>query len=162
LDELAIQHDSDHSDLSVPIDDEFTGELVSRIMICKLTGTDDYTSKWPMSGGSPKRSGFIVETGNTGDDLIELDSVICYPSPVTSGTLYVRAESLGECDFQAVLYNLEGEEVTRSDVRSISGVEPVEVELVVDHIASGLYVCRVTASNGNDSKVLVKSVAVAR
>ncbi|MCP4144170.1 MAG: hypothetical protein GY752_02660 [bacterium] len=148
--------------LSASIGEESIGELVSRLMFYRLTGTDGFTSKWSMSGGSPTRSGFNVETGESGDGLIELESVVCYPSPLTSGTLFVRAESLGECDFQAVLYNLEGEEVARSDVRNVSGVEPVEVELVVDHIASGLYVCRVIASDGDVTKVLVKSVAVAR
>jgi len=148
--------------LSAAIDDEFDGEPVSRLMFYRITGTDGYSSKWSMSGGCPTRNGFIADTTSTGDGLIELGSVVCYPSPLTSGTLYVRAESLGECDFQAVLYNLEGEEVARSDVRNVIGVEPVEVELVVDHIASGLYVCRVIASSGDDIKVLVKSVAVAR
>jgi M6 family metalloprotease-like protein len=150
------------SRISGSMDDSYIRNPVSRIAIYRISGTDDFHSRWSMSGGSPSRTGYNIGAEEPGSGVINQNSVICYPSPLTTGKLFVRAEAKGKCSLNAVLYNLEGEEVARSNVVNVFGAEPIEVELVVDHIASGLYVCKIIVDDGIDNEIIIRPVAVAR
>ncbi len=142
----------------------FTGEPVSRLAVWSLAGTSDAQAVWPMYGGSADRESSLPAppVGWTGAGLLAAGSHVCYPSPLTSSVLRVRADVLRDCGVRVFLYNLEGEEVAVGAAAAARAGEPVEVRLDLPRLASGLYLCRLVAEGGGRSETSVVPVAVSR
>jgi hypothetical protein len=62
----------------------------------------------------------------------------------------------------ASLYNFEGEVVRGDASVEARADEPAEVLFEVDGIASGVYLCRLTATDGSRTETRVLPVAVSR
>ncbi len=106
---------------------------------------------WPMWGGSPWRNGDWNMNQWTnpitiapGSGLVS-GSHICYPSPLGSGPLHIRASVRGASQVMAAVYNLEGEEIASSDWQEAVAVDPFTITFQLDDMVSGMYLCRVVA-----------------
>jgi hypothetical protein len=78
-----------------------------------------------------KAGGFLVD-----------GSHICYPNPLTSSPLHVRAEATQNGQARVSIYNLEGEQVATAGPQTVFGGEPFELVLPFDNLAGGMYLCR--------------------
>lgn len=147
-----------------------SGELqvrpVSRLAVWSL-GPAGVASGWPMWRANPWRTPdprwADVEEPLAGAGLLRPGSAICYPSPLRTGPLRVRAETLADCTVRVFLYDLAGEEVAVSPPVPVRAGQPVEVALPLEGAAAGMYVCRLVAdgaAGGRQTSVL--AVAVVR
>jgi len=124
---------------------------------------------WPMSGGSPWRSGsydaalwVTLPIVGSGTGLVP-GSHHCYPSPLLSGPLYVRGQVRSPARVRSFVYNLEGEEVVSTGWQDVAAVEPFAIEIALDGTATGLYLCRlVVESEGGGTDQSVVQFAVVR
>jgi hypothetical protein len=124
---------------------------------------------WPMGGGSPWRNGSYdaagwvtlpVTDGGTG---LVTGSHRCYPSPLLEGPLYVRGQVRAPARARAFVYNLEGEEITATSWQNVGAVDPFAVEVPLDGVTTGLYLCRlVVESDGGATDTSVVQFAVVR
>ena len=141
-------------------------EPVSRLTIWADLGV--WTSQTAMWGGSPWRGGVYGAAAPesppaAGTALIDAGSHICYPSPLVEATLWIRAQVRDDCRVRATIYNLEGEEVTATDVTDVNGGSPFEIAVDLARVASGLYICRLTAEGVDGGREQsVKTFAVVR
>lgn len=141
--------------------DSLDGVDVSSIYLWKdVAGSEPL---WPMWGGSPWRNGnydlesfaappFVV----AGNGLVE-GSHECYPSPLLTGPLHVRGSLRSPGQVRAFVYNLEGEEVTRTEWVSVSAPDPFTIEVPVDGAVTGVYLSRLEVlmqDGGTESSVL--------
>lgn len=118
---------------------------------------------WPMWGGSPWRNGSYELAAAisppftaAGTGLVP-GSLSCYPSPLTSGPLYVRARLRAAGRVRVHAYNLEGEELTRSEWVSVSADDPFSIEVDLGQAVTGLYLCRLEvekSDGGTESRVI--------
>ncbi len=113
------------------------------------------SSVWSMAGGSPWRNGSYDATGwvtipvvDQGTGLVS-GSHHCYPSPLLSGPLQVRGQVRSSARARAFIYNLEGEEVTSTDWRQVTAVDPFSIEVALDGATTGLYLCRLVVESDN-------------
>jgi len=141
--------------------DSLPGVPVSEVRVWDL-GTGG-TPVWPMWGGDPRHAVLGPAPGPSvpGDGLL-VGGVVCYPAPLAGERLHVRVEVGRACRLQAVLYDLEGEEVRRSPVLEIPGAGPAEIVLPVGDIAPGPYLCRLTATADQRREIDVAPVAIVR
>mgnify|MGYP001821292778 FL=1 len=124
---------------------------------------------WPMGGGSPWRNGDYDAAGWTslpvtseGTGLVP-GSHGCYPSPLLTGPLNVRGQVRTAARARAVVYNLEGEEITSSSWRDVTAVDPFTIPVDLDGAVTGLYLCRlVVESEGGGTEYSVIQFAVVR
>jgi M6 family metalloprotease-like protein len=122
---------------------------------------------WPMAGGSSWRNGSFDAEGwvtlpvpQEGTGLVS-GSHKCYPSPLVSGPLYVRGQLKSQGRARAFVYNLEGEEIAATGWNEVAAVEPFSLEISLDGVATGLYVCRlVVESDGGGTDYSVVQFAV--
>ena len=124
---------------------------------------------WTMWGGSPLRNGFWDAeaaappvVGASGSGIIS-GSHICYPSPMTGSTLYVRARLRSNGRVRSHVYNLEGELVASSVWREVSAQSAFDLPVELPRTVSGMYLCRleaVTDDGANDTSVV--SFAISR
>ncbi len=148
--------------------DADTGTLatrpVARLMVWSSPAFAYSRFDWPMWQQNPWRAPAARSEGvAAGSGLLVGGSHFCYPSPLGSGPLHVRAVFNARCTARAYLYNLAGELVASSPPSVVPGPGPFEIELAVEKIASGMYLCRLVADgSGGGSETSVVSVAVAR
>ncbi len=124
---------------------------------------------WPMWGASPWHNGNwdraawpAYPSAARGSGLVS-GSHICYPSPLLSGPLQVRASARSTGRARAEIYNLSGELVEGSTWQPVSAREPFSISLDLDRAVSGMYFCRLTLvgdDGATDHSVI--SVAVVR
>ena len=117
-----------------------------------------------MWGGAPDRMHAARElerpVGSGG--LVVETSVSLYPTPTEGDRLYARSVLTRDGTLEVFLYNIEGEEVARSEaVEAVAG-EPAEAVLDVTHAVSGTYLCRIVANGGGDRSVIVRPAAIVR
>ena len=124
---------------------------------------------WPMAGGSPRRNGSYDASGWTSLPVAGMDpglvsgSHYCYPSPLLSGPLYVSGQVGAPARARAFVYNLEGEEILSTGWQDVAAVEPFAVEVALDGVTTGLYLCRlVVESDGGATDNSVVQFAVVR
>ncbi|MEN8007157.1 MAG: hypothetical protein ABFS42_09080 [Candidatus Krumholzibacteriota bacterium] len=124
---------------------------------------------WPMAGGSPWRNGFYDASGWTSLPVVGQGSGLvpgshyCYPSPLLSGPLYVSGQVRAPGRARAFIYNLEGEQILSTVWRQVAAVEPFAVEVPLDGVTTGLYLCRlVVESDGGTTDNSVVQFAVVR
>jgi len=108
---------------------------------------------WPMSGASALRNGSYDALGlvtppvtGSGTGLV-LGSHHCFPSPLLTGPLYVRGQTRSTAQVMAFIYNLEGEEILATEWRSVGGVDPFSIEVNLDGVVSGIYLCRLVVES---------------
>jgi hypothetical protein len=99
---------------------------------------------WTMWRGTPWRNPGQAESSlaTSGGNLLVAGSHFCYPNPLTTDNLRVRAEARQPGEAQVVILNLEGEEVVAAGPTAVTGGEPFEIELPFANFASGVYLCR--------------------
>ena len=88
-------------------------------------------------------------------------SHICYPSPLGTQPLRVRAQVREASEVKAVVYNLQGEEIIASQWQPALAVDPFTITLHLDDIVSGMYLCRLVSksdSGQEDSSVITFAV----
>lgn len=142
-------------------EDELGGIDVSSIFLWKdLAGSEPL---WPMWGGSPWRNGgYDLEAFAAPPFLIAGSGLVagsheCYPSPLLSGPLYVRGVLRSPARVRAFVYNLEGEELTRTEWTAVSAPDPFTIEVPVDGAVTGVYLSRLEIlkqDGGTESSVL--------
>lgn len=143
-----------------------TTEAASRISVF---GDVADGGPWTMAGGSPWRCGawdaaawLAPPLAADGEGLVA-GSHICFPSPLTSGPLRVRASARTPGRARAYVYNLEGEAVATSGWRDVPVREPFTLDVDLGSAASGLYVCRLVFEGpGGTRDQSVRSFAVVR
>ncbi|MEZ4387628.1 MAG: hypothetical protein R3D98_08635 [Candidatus Krumholzibacteriia bacterium] len=95
-------------------------------------------------------------------DLADADELarshVCYPQPLRGRALKVRGLVAADGRARAVIYNLEGEVVRDTGEEPVLGGAPFELEVDLDGVASGLYLCKLVAGG----QTSVKTIAVAR
>lgn len=111
-----------------------------------------------MHGGSPWRGEAVAPFAESTPGAALSASHLCYPQPLTEGLLRVRATVARDGHARAVILNLQGQRVRDTGPVAVLGGSPFELEIDMDGVASGLYVCRLEA-NGQTS---VRTIAVAR
>ena len=92
----------------------------------------------------------------TGSGLVP-GSHSCYPSPLTSGPLYVRGSLRSSGRVRAFVYNLEGEELVRTEWTHVSYPDPFSIGVELGQAVTGLYLCRLEvekAEGGTESSVV--------
>lgn len=140
-------------------------EPLSRIALWRLDAPAVGTEVWPQWRGGAARASVASRQGSAqpeGDTLLEPGSRICYPNPLASGPLRVRALALRDCSVRAVLYNLEGEQVAASAAATARAGDPVEVSLSAPEAASGVYLCRLSARGDGLTEESIHPVAIER
>jgi len=151
------------------VDDQ--GENLTRSVRSVLTVWEDVAvvgGAWPMWGGTPWRDGSWsaadwcrpgIPAAGSG---IVAGSHICYPSPLTGGTLQVRAQLRQAGRVQVEIYDLEGEKITVTGWRDVPAGESFSVPVALDRVVSGMYLCRLVARHGGggaDQSVVAFAVA---
>jgi M6 family metalloprotease-like protein len=139
---------------------------VSVIAVFADVATD---AAWPMAGGSAWRNGaWEAEAWSSpppavgGNGLVE-GSHVCYPNPLVSGPLQVRARAAASGRARAVVHDLAGEVVAESVWRDAPAREPFTVSVDLGTAASGMYLCRlVFEADGGGRDVSVQAFAVER
>jgi hypothetical protein len=128
---------------------ELVTEPLASLAVWSPVGRSDPTpaerlTGWTMWRGTPWRNPGRVESNlviGGGSFLVE-GSHICYPNPLTTDHLRIRAEARQPGEAQVVILNLEGEEVATAGPTAVLGGEPFEFELPFTSFASGVYLCR--------------------
>lgn len=146
---------------------ELATETVTTLTV--WSGVAEAGAAWPMWGGSPWHNGSWDLAGwasppQSADGTgIVSGSHICYPSPLISGPLHVRASSRSIGRAMAEVYNLSGERVEASGWQPVSAREPFAITMNLDSAVSGMYLCRLTvvAENGATDHSVI-SVAIVR
>lgn len=150
--------------------DAGTGELqvrlVSRLAVWDL-GAAGAAAGWPMWRGNPWRTPdprwADAAEPPAGAGLLRPGGAICYPSPLRTGPLRVRAEVLADCTVRVFLYDLAGEEVAAAPPVPARAGQPVEVALPLEGAAAGMYICRLVADGAaGGSQTSVLAVAIVR
>jgi M6 family metalloprotease-like protein len=142
---------------------EPAAEPSSRLVVWSLPDSEDAETVWPMWGGSPSRGHRAPEAAEPpGGDLVAGGSVSVYPAPAGGGDLYARAVVNRAGTIQAVLYNLEGEEVARSRTLPALAGEPAEAAMDIAGAVTGTYVCRIVVKSGGEESIFVKPAAIER
>ena len=135
-------------------------DLASIFLWEDVVGT---TSLWSMWGGSPWRNGSYDLAAFVSPPIVAVGtglvpgSHFCYPSPLTDGPLYVRANLRSPGRVRVFIYNLEGEEVTRTQWERVSSPDPFSIAVDLDYAATGLYLCRLEvekSEGGTQSNVV--------
>ena len=113
-----------------------------------------------MYGGSPRRGGWIgsLATGSGAEPADLTTHHVCHPQPLTTAVLWVRGWIPTDGTARAVILNLQGEMVRDTGIISVPGGLPFELDIDMNGVASGLYICTLQA--GGESSV--KTIAVAR
>ena len=86
------------------------------------------------------------------------DRHLCYPQPLREGNLKVRGLIDDDGRARAVIYNLQGEVVRDTGTQAVLGGAPFELEIDLDGVASGLYLCKLQAGG----ETSLKTIAVTR
>jgi hypothetical protein len=145
---------------------ELVTEFVSAVTVWRDVAQTG--AVWPMSGGSAWRNGSYDARGwleppatGSGSGLVA-GSHYCSPSPLLAGPLYVRGQVNSLSQAQAYIYNLEGEEMVATGWRTVGGVDPFSIEVDLDGVASGMYICRlvVEAEDGATEYSVVQFAVV--
>lgn len=140
--------------------DSLDGEDVSTIFLWKDLFSGD--ALWPMWGGSPWRNGsydldaFSSPPYAAGGTGLVPGSHSCYPSPLLEGPLFVRGALRQAGRVRAFVYNLEGEEVTRTDWIPVGAPDPFTIEVPVEGAVTGIYLSRIeveTQAGSRESSV---------
>ncbi len=106
---------------------------------------------WRNSGPSPGKAVFA------GGKYLVTGSHICYPNPLTTDRLRVRAEARQPGEASLQILNLEGEEVATAGPTTVPGGEPFEFEIPFTQYASGMYLCRLVfrcTCGGSETSVI--------
>ena len=135
--------------------DTLDGEDVSSIFLWKDLFSAD--ALWPMWGGSPWRNGsydldaFSSPPYAAGGGGLVPGSHRCYPSPLLEGPLNVRGALRRAGRVRAFVYNLEGEEVTRTDWIDAGSPDPFTIQVPVDGAVTGVYLSRIEVETQDGS-----------
>lgn len=124
---------------------------------------------WPMHGGSPWRHGnwamqdLWSPPGAAEGQGIVSGSHFCYPSPLRSGPLKVRASVRAPGRAKAEIYTLTGELVKASSWQAVAAKDPFAIVMDLPGVVSGMYICRLSVE-GDDGGLFhsVTSLAIAR
>jgi M6 family metalloprotease-like protein len=125
---------------------------------------DVLTSRWLGTMGGVGRTGSVGESKHL-ESLsplnVEMDRVIMYPNPVHESDMTVRfyAHAQGQASF--TLYNLQGEEVLKSDFATTAD-SINEDRLDVSGLVSGLYLGRLIYPGKNGTQTKTMTLAVER
>ncbi len=148
-------------------DSQLQTEEVSTLTV--WSGVAQADPLWPMWGGSPWRNGSWDMSQSIGAPPVfsgagfVADSHICYPSPLGSGPLNVRAKVQSDSQVRAVIFNLDGEEVFASDWVSVQAGDAFNISCPLRSAVSGMYLCRlVSESKSGQSDTSVLPFAIVR
>lgn len=97
---------------------------------------------------------FVPDDGQGGGGLG--DTHLCYPQPLRTPNLHVRAEVDGPGTARIVVYNIQGEIVRDTGDFSVDIAGPFERQIDMSTVASGLYLCKLVV----DGQTSVKTIAV--
>ncbi len=146
--------------------EELATTTVSEVVLWASMVEND--SPWPMWGGSPWRNGYfdpalwVVPPGISSGDGLVGGSHLCYPSPLSEGPLMVRGILKSNGKVRAYIYNLQGEEIVSTMWQYFSAREPFAIEVELERVVSGLYLCRLVAETGGVTDISVVQFAVVR
>ncbi len=141
-------------------------EFISAVSVWRDVAQTD--AVWPMAGGSPWRNGSYDASGwstlpvsGLGAGLVP-GSHFCYPSPLLSGPLHVRGQVGTPARVRALVYNLQGEEILSTGWQDVVAVEPFAIEVALDGVTTGLYLCRLVVESDGATDNSVVQFAVVR
>ncbi|MBU8871477.1 MAG: hypothetical protein KOO60_11485 [Gemmatimonadales bacterium] len=138
-----------------------SGEDISSIFLWE--NVVNVESLWPMWGGSPWRNGSYDMAISATSPIVEKGSGLvsgshfCYPSPLNSGPLYVRGTLHSHGRARVFVYNLEGQEITRTEWEGVSSLDPFSIGVDLGQAVTGLYLCRLEVEvdqGGTESSVM--------
>jgi hypothetical protein len=122
------------------------------------------TSEWLGAGGGPRRSGPVgapADLGPAAPLAASAANPVYYPNPVHDDWFTVRFYSHTDRPAQLAVYNLEGEEVVRTEIPAVAQ-QLNEHTLTVTGLASGLYLCRLQRETTSGLETTVTTLAVER
>jgi hypothetical protein len=91
----------------------------------------------------------------------DVQPIVYYPNPLTEENLTVRFYSETDRPAQLVIYNVEGEVVSRHTIQT--SARQVNEELIsLPQLASGVYICQLERETDRGVERSVSSLAVAR
>lgn len=150
--------------LGAPLDRRATPGRLSLHDDRPLAADGPATAAWFGPRGGPRRQGTVGEPRLvTGDGpLAQAEAgVVFYPNPLAGRQLTVRFWSAGAGPAELVIYNLQGEVVTRRQLAATAGL--VNEHTIDLDVASGLYVARLTSEReAGRLESQVKTIAVVR
>lgn len=125
-------------------------------------GDANVTSQWLGHLGGITRLGPVGAPQTLGVDApfaAELDRALLYPNPVHDTDLTVRFYAHGEAEASFYLYNLEGEEISRTTFETTANVVN-EHRVEVSNLVSGMYLARLIypAADGLETRTLTLAV----
>ena len=119
---------------------------------------------WPMLAHDPRRTGasFTVSQPPVpqGGSLLVDRSAFCYPNPVNSGSTAIRYRLRRNAQVRVRIYNLAGDLVDSFD--GTGDQNQNEVVWQVRNIVSGIYLCRVEASDTTGSQAALFKIAIVK
>jgi hypothetical protein len=133
-----------------------------------LPGSQDSAGLfWALDRGNVKRLGRTTRLSPLaeGATLVETNSFMIYPNPVSSGEVRVRVTLNKRARVVVNIYNLEGEQAfSRSYSGNPAGViqTPFDVSLDISALKSGVYFLRLQLEGEGESDAMVKSFAIRR
>lgn len=136
------------------------GLPVSTVMVWTDVALE--AAPWPMAGGGIWRDGAFDPQGPGSQvDLDQAGGLVsgsheCYPNPLHDGPLFVRGRIWSSGQARAFVYDLAGELIRASDWRTVAGSDPFTLEIPLDGVVTGMYICRlaVQAEGGTDQSVI--------
>jgi hypothetical protein len=145
-----------------PLDRQFVNGRLTAYGLTNTAVADARTSEWLGTRGGALRRGTSGEARNLGPAspaAEETDKVIFYPSPISGDEVTIRFYSAGDDPARVVIYNLEGEEVTRAEFPVTAGVVN-EYVLRLPPVVTGLYLARLEyePTGGKTTKTLTLAV----
>lgn len=127
-------------------------------------GIDSISAPWAMSGGDIYNSGYLgtmfEKAVVSSDEQLPADSVYNYPNPAANSTT-IRYFLNSDSDVNIDIFDFMGERVHSTTIRGIGNISNEYVWDCSD-IASGVYFCRVEASNAQRNKHKIIKIALVK
>jgi hypothetical protein len=113
--------------------------------------SDDF-APWTQGGSDAWGTGRqAIDSRGAGEadsgPVLEDGSLVVYPNPATGPSVYLRVAVRRAGTVQAVIFDLEGQQVGNMQVVQAEGGGYVDVEFATSGLAGGMYVARVIAED---------------
>jgi M6 family metalloprotease-like protein len=129
-----------------------------------LTGT---TVAWGQQGGNAANTGFFSQTGTPADDfeqgsLLPESRAYCYPNPIRGNEAFIRYYLAAEADVELVIINAAGQILDRVTATRSDALTDNEIRWDTTDYGSGIYICRLQATDGGRTEARFIKTAVIR
>ena len=129
-----------------------------------LTGT---TVTWGQQGGNAANTGSFAQIGTPADTvgqgaLLPESRAYCYPNPIRENEAFIRYYLADQADVDVIIINATGRIVDRLSATRSDALTDNEIRWDTTDFASGIYICRLQATNGSRTEIRFIKTAIIR